>query len=392
MAKTKKIYLDYAATTPIDERVLKTMMPFLRDNFGNTMSLHGWGQRAKLALEESRQSVADLIGAKPDEIVFTGSATESNNTVLKGVAFTNKGKGNHIIISQIEHPCIMESAKWLEGQGFEVTRLPVDREGFVDLDEFKKAIKKETILVSIIHGSNEIGVLQPIKEIGKICREKGVFFHTDAAQSLGKIPLNVQEMNIDLMTGSSHKMYGPKGSALLYIRQGVKITPLLHGGGHEAGLRSSTVNVAAIVGFAEACRMSKKEMEKESARLTKLRDKLINGLLKKIDRSYLNGHPKNRLPNNANLWFEFVEGESIVIQLDLMGVAASTGSACSSVKLEPSHVLLAIGLKHQQAHGSVRFSLGRWTKKEEIDYVLEIMPDIIKNLRKISPFKQSFRV
>jgi len=385
--KIKRIYLDYAATTPVDPRVLKAMEPYFSEKFGNTMSLHSFGQEAKTALEESREIVADLMGAKPSEIIFTSSATESNNLALKGVAFANRNKGNHIIISSIEHACIMESAKWLERQGFEITRLKVDKYGLVDPDEVKKAIKKETILVSIMHANNEIGTIEPIEEIGKICKERGVYFHTDAAQSFGKIPINVNKMNIDLMTVSSHKMYGPKGAAALFVREGTKIEPILHGGGHEMGLRSSTVNVAAIVGFAEACKIAKKEMEKEAKRLTKLRDKLIKGVLEKIPGSYLNGHPTKRLPNNANFWFEGVEGESIVIQLDLLGIAASTGSACSSEKLEPSYVLLAIGLRPEQAHGSLRLSLGRWTTEKDIDYALEVLPKVIKRLRKISPIK-----
>jgi len=389
----KKIYLDYAATTPVDPRVTRAMLPYFTKKFGNTMSLHNFGQEAKLALEESRGGVASLIGAKASEIIFTSSATESNNLALKGVAFANKNKGNHIIISSIEHPCIMESAKWLERQGFKITRLPVNKYGQVFPKDVKRAIKKDTILVSVIHASNEIGTIQPIEEIGKICRESGIYFHTDAVQSFGKIPIEVNKMNIDLLSASSHKMYGPKGAACLYVREGTKIEPILHGGGQEMGLRSSTVNVPAIVGMAQACRIAKKEMKKEGTRLTKLRDKLIKGVLLTIPGSHLNGppaqagHPRNRLPNNANFWFEFVEGESMVIQLDLLGVAASTGSACSSAKLEPSHILLAIGLRHEQAHGSLRLSLGRWTKKSEINYLLKVLPPIIKNLRKISPFK-----
>ena len=385
--RKKKIYLDYAATTPIDPRVLKAMLPFLRNKFGNTMSLHFFGQEAKEALEESREIVADLMGAKPSEVIFTSSATEANNLALKGVAFANKEKGNHIIISSIEHHCVLEAARWLETQGFKVTKIKVDKYGLVDPDDVKKEIKKGTILVSIIHANNEIGTIQPIEKIGKICKEKEVLFHTDAAQSFGKIPINVNKMNIDLMTVSAHKMYGPKGAAALFIREGTKITPLLHGGGHEFGIRSSTVNVAAIVGFAKAVEIAKKEMKKDAQKLTKLRDKLIEGVLEKIPDSHLNGHPKKRLPNNANFWFKGVEGESIVLQLDMMGIAASTGSACSSEKLEPSHVLLAIGLAPEQAHGSLRLSLGKWTKREEIDYTLEVLPKVIERLRKISPVK-----
>lgn len=408
---SKKIYLDYAATTPVDPRVAKAMLPYLSEKFGNTMSLHGFGQEAKVALEESREVVAAFIGAKPGEIIFTSSATESNNLALKGIALASRKKGNparnasparqpdgslggghsdaggHIIISKIEHPCVMESAKWLEREGFKITRLPVDKDGFVSPKNVRAAIKKETILVSIIHASNEIGTIQPISAIGKICKERKIPFHTDAAQSFGKLPINVKKMNIDLLTASSHKVYGPKGAALLFVREGTNIEPILHGGGQEAGLRSSTINIPAIVGFAAACRICEKEMREEGKRSTVLRDKLIKGVLKKIPGSHLLGHPEKRLPNNANFWFDFVEGESIVIQLDILGVSASTGSACSSAKLEPSHVLLAIGLKPQQAHSSLRLSLGRWTKESDINYVLKVLPEIIKNLRKISPFK-----
>jgi len=360
------------------------MLPYFSEKFGNSMSLHSFGQEAKAALGESREQVSGLIGAKAEEIIFTGSATESNNLVLKGVSFVNKSKGKHIIISQIEHPCIMESAKWLESQGFKITRLPVDKYGQVSPRDVEGAIKKDTILVSVIHASNEIGTIQPITEIGKICRKKGVYFHTDVVQSFGKIPIDVNKMNIDLLSASSHKMYGPKGAALLYIREGTLIEPILHGGGQERGLRSSTVNIAAIVGFAKACKIAKKEMKREALRISKLRDKLIKGVLKEIPGSYLNGHPEKRLSNNANFGFKGVEGESVIIRLDLLGISASTGSACSSAKLEPSHVLLALGLNHQQAHSSLRVSLGRQTKEFEINYFLKVLPGIIKDLREIS--------
>jgi len=388
--KIKKIYLDYAATTPVDPRVVKAMLPYFSEKFGNTMSLHSFGQEAKEALEESRGVIADLMGAKPQEIIFTGSASESNNLALKGVALAkaSANQGGHIIISPIEHACVMESARWLESQGFEITRLKVDKYGLVSPDDVKKAIKKDTILVSIMHANNEIGTIEPIEEIGKICREKGIYFHTDAAQSFGKISIDVNKMNIDLLTASSHKMYGPKGAAVLFIRKGTKIEPLIHGGGHESGLRSSTVNVAAIVGFAEAARICEREMKKEAKREIKLRDKLIKGVLEKIEGSYLNGHPRERLPNNINFSFPGIEGESLIMQLDFLGIAASTGSACSSEKLEPSHVLLAIGLKPEQAHGSLRLSLGKWTKEKDINYVLEVLPKVVKRLREISPFKR----
>ncbi len=389
----KRVYLDYAATTPIDKRVFKAMEPYFgfsakggpASGWGNSMSLHSFGQEAKLALENSRQIFADMLNAEPNEIVFTGSATESNNTALKGLAFSNKEK-NHIIISSIEHPCIVESAKWLEKQGLKVTRLPVDKFGMVNPEDVKKAITEKTILVSIIHASNEIGTIQPIAEIGKICKEKGVYFHTDASQSFGKESIDVKKMNIDLLTASSHKIYGPKGAALLYIRKGIILTPVLHGGGQENGVRGSTVNIAAIVGFAKAAEICQKEMKQENKRLSKLRDKLIKSVLK-IKNSRLNGHPKQRLANNANFSFDFVEGEALLMQLDMQGIACSTGSACSSFKLEPSHVLLATGLRPEQAHGSLRVSLGRHTTEKEINQLIKILPKIVAKIREISPFR-----
>jgi len=387
--KSNKIYLDYAATTPVDPRAVEAMAPYFSENFGNSASLHSFGREAKIALEKSRKSIASALGADPKELIFTSSATESNNAVLKGVAFANSNQGKHIIISSIEHDCVLNSAKWLEKQGFEIEKLPVDEYGLVDPNDVKKSIRKDTILVSVIHANNEIGTIEPIAEIGQICREENVYFHTDAAQSFGKIPLDAGKMKIDFLTASSHKMYGPKGAALLYIRRGVQIEPLLHGGGHEFGLRSSTVNVPAIVGFAKAVEICQQEMKEENSRLTALRDKMIEGILQKIPNSHLNGHPKKRLSNNANFWFEFIEGESIVAQLDSYNIAGSSASACSSPKLEPSHVLLAIGLEPQQAHGSLRLSLGRWTTEKDIDYTLEVLPKVIEKLRVISPFKKN---
>jgi len=382
----KKVYMDYAATTPVDPRVLKKMKPFFNKKFGNTMSLHSFGREAKQALEQSRVDIAKFIGAQDEEVIFTSSVTEANNMVLKGVAFANKDKGKHIIVSSIEHDCVLNSARWLKKQGFNITFLPVDKYGFVNLGVLEDTIRKDTILVSIMHSNNEIGTIEPVKEIGKICRDHDVYFHTDAAQSFGKMLIDVKKENIDIMTVSSHKIYGPKGVGAAYIRKGANIEPLIHGGGHEFGLRSSTTNTTGIVGFAEAVRICKREMKKESAKLSKLRDKLIKGVLK-IENSHLNGHPKKRLPNNANFWFAFIEGEALVTQLDLRGIAASTGSACSSDTLEPSHVLLAIGLRQEEAHGSLRLSLGRWSKKQEVDYVIKVLPKVVNNLRKISPFK-----
>ena len=386
----KKIYMDYAAATPVDPRVVKAMLPYFTQKFGNSAAIHSFGQEMKIALEKSRQTVAEVLKAKPEEIIFTGSATESNNLAIKGVALANKNR-SHIIISSIEHDCVLNSAKWLAGLGqgrFEVTRVPVDKYGLVDPKDIRKAIRKNTLLVSVMHANNEIGTIEPIEKIGRVCRQKGVYFHTDAAQSFGKMPIDVNKMGIDLLTASSHKMYGPKGAALLYVRKGVKIEPILHGGGHESGLRASTVNVPAIVGFAKAVELCQKEMASEAKRQIKLRDKIIINILKNIPDSHLNGHPKKRLSNNVNVRFAYVEGESIMMQFDSMDVAVTTGSACASKSLEPSHVLLACGLRSEEAHGSIRLTIGRWTKGSEIDYVLKVLPGIMKNLRKISPFKK----
>lgn len=383
----KRIYLDYAATTPVDPIVKRSMDKYFTKIFGNPSSLHSFGQEAQVALEQSREVVAKAMNAETKEVIFTSSATESNNTAIKGVAFANKDKGNHILISPIEHDCILNSAVWLKKQGFEVDFLPVDEYGVVDPGEVEKRIKKGTILVSVMHANNEMGTIEPIAEIGEICRKKGVYFHTDAAQSFGKITIDVKKMNIDLLTASSQKMYGPKGVACLYIRKGVKIDPLLHGGGQEFGLRSSTINIPGIVGFAKAVELCMKNMRTEGLRLSNMRDKLIKEVLK-IQGTRLNGHPKNRLPNNANFSFSGIEGESILFELDYQGIAISTGSACSSPKLEPSHVLLAMGLKHEQAHGSMRVTLGRWTTEAEINQLIRILPGVINKLRAISPYKK----
>jgi cysteine desulfurase len=381
--------MDYAATTPVDTRVLKVMFPYFTEKFGNSVSLHNFGEEAKKALDKTRLIIAKVLNIKNlNEIIFTSSATESNNLAIKGIAFANQNKGKHIIISSIEHDCVLNSAKWLEKYGFKITKIKVDKYGLINPKDIEKEIKKDTILVSIIHGSNEIGTIQPIEQIGKICKKKKVYFHTDAAQSFGKIPLDIKKMKIDLLTASSHKIYGPKGAALLYVKSGTKIEPLIHGGGHEFGLRSSTVNVPAIIGFGKAVEICAKEMKKESKRQIKLRNKLINGVLKEIPNSHLNGHPTKRLPNNTNFWFSYIEGESIVMDLNSYGIAASTGSACSSEKLEPSHILLACGLRPEQAHGSLRLSIGRWTKEQDINYLLKTLPKTIKRLRKISPYVQ----
>jgi cysteine desulfurase len=363
------------------------MKPYFSELFGNASSLHDFGRKARNALDFSRKKVADLIKANESEIVFTSGATEADNLALKGVAFANRNKGKHIVTSKIEHHAILHTCGWLEKQGFEITYLPVDKHGLVDPAAVENAIRNDTILVSIMHANNEIGTIEPIKKIGEICKEKGVLFHTDAVQSFGKIPIDVDKMNIDLLSASSHKIYGPKGVGALYLRKGTKIDALMHGGGHEFNLRSGTENVAGIVGFGKTCEIAKKEMSKDAKRLTKLRNKLIKNVLT-VEYSFLNGHPTKRLPNNTNFYFKFIEGESLVTQLDFYGIAASTGSACSSKSLEPSHVLLAIGLKPEDAHGSLRLTLGRWTKKEDVDYVLKILPKVVDRLREISPFKE----
>jgi len=381
--------MDYAATTPVDPRVLKAMQPYFTEKYGNTMSLHKQGREANQALTESRKTVAQLMNAQPDELIFTASATEANNTVIKGIAYANKNKGKHIIISEIEHHCILEPAQWLEEQGYEITRLPVDKQGLINLNELENTIRKDTILVSIMHANNEIGTIQDIQQIGKICKEKNVYFHSDAAQSFGKIPIDIKKMNIDMLSVNAHKMYGPKGVGGLYIKKGTKIEPLLHGGGQENKKRAGTVNVAGIVGFAEASKIQQKEMESDAKKQTQLREKLINEILNITD-SHLNGHKTKRLPNNTNFWFSYIEGESLIMQLDIGGVSASTGSACSSESLEASHVLLAIGLKPQEAHGSLRLSLGKYNTKQEIDYVLETLPKAVERLREISPFKNGW--
>ena len=384
----KYIYFDYAASTPVDPVVLKTMLPYFSQKYaGNTMSLHQMGTSASQVVEKCRQSFANILNVSPKEIIFTASATESNNTVLKGIAFANKTKGKHLIISSIEHDCVLESAAWLKTQGFEISQISVDQYGLLNLDELRKTIRRDTILVSIIHGNNEIGTVQDLASIGQICHDRGVYFHTDASQSFTKVPLDLSKLNVDLLTASSHKIYGPKGAALLYIKSGTKITPLLHGGGHEFGLRSSTLNLPAIVGFTKAAEIAMANFDQENARLTKLRDYLIKNILETIPDSHLNGHPIDRLSNNINISFDRVEGESLLLELDYYGIAASTGSACSSNSLEPSHVLLATGLLPEQSHGSLRFSLGRFTTKSEADYLLKVLPQVINKFRALSPFK-----
>jgi cysteine desulfurase len=381
----KKIYLDNAATTPTDARVLEAMLPFFSQMYGNPSSLHVFGQEAKHAIEEARYIVAQFIGAKQEEIIFTSGGTESNNSAIKGVAYARHDKGNHIITSKIEHHAVLEPCHFLEKQGFEVTYIPVDEFGLVDPADVKKAITGKTILISIMQANNEIGTIEPIAEIGKIAREKGMYFHTDAVQTLGHIPINVSELNVDLLSASGHKLYGPKGVGILYVKKGIRMLPFMHGGDQEQGRRASTHNVPGIVGFGKAVELAKEEMAKEIEQLTLLRDKLIKGILDKIEYARLNGHPAERLPNNVNVSISYVEGESMLLNLDMEGIACSTGSACTSSSLEPSHVLAAIGLSHELAHGSLRFSLGRLTSEEDIDYCLTRLSGIVRKLRAMSP-------
>ncbi|MCL6500879.1 MAG: cysteine desulfurase NifS [Candidatus Pacearchaeota archaeon] len=381
----KRVYLDHAATTPVAPEVLEAMKPYFSEKFGNASSLHSFGQEARDALEKARKIVADFINARPNEIIFTSGGTESDNLALKGIAFANKDRGNHIITSKIEHHAVLETCHWLEKSGFKVTYLPVDKEGKINPQDIEKAITKETILISVMHANNEIGTIEPIEEIGKICKKHKVYFHTDAVQSFGKIPIDVRKMNIDLLSASSHKLYGPKGVGLLFIRQDVKIEPIQQGGGHEQGLRSGTENVAGIVGFAKAVELAKTNMKKENEREIKLRDKLINEILK-IPGAHLTGSRQERLPFNASFYFDGIEGEALLIRLNEKGIAVSTGSACSSKSLEPSHVLTAIGLKPEQAHGSLRVTLGKDNTEQDIDYTIEQLKNIINSLRKISPF------
>lgn len=381
----KKTYLDYAATTPCDPEVLKAMEPYFFEKFGNASSIYSYGQEAKKAIEDSREALADFLGAEPAEIIFTSGGTESNNFAVKGIALAMKNKGSHIILSGIEHHSVLEPCKFLEKQGFKLSTIGVDKHGLVSPDDVKKAITDKTILISIMHANNEIGTIQEIKEIGKIAKGKGIVFHTDTVQTVGHMPVDVNEMNIDLLSLSAHKFYGPKGVGALYVRKGVRLDTFLHGGDQEKGRRASTYNTPGIVGLGKAVELCKVKMDEETRFQTRLRDRLIKEIPVRIPEVYLNGHASQRLPNNVNFAIKYIEGESILLNLDMMGIACSTGSACTSTSLEPSHVLLAIGLPHEMAHGSLRITLGRWTKEEDIDYLLECLPKIVEKLRAMSP-------
>jgi cysteine desulfurase len=385
----RRIYMDYAATTPVRPEVVEAMLPYYTDFWGNPSSIYACGQEARRGLEEARGKIAALLGAREEEIVFTSGGTEADNTAIEGVAFANQDKGNHIITTSIEHHAILMSCRFMEERGFSVTYLPVDKFGLVDPDAVKKAITPKTILISIMHANNEIGTIEPIAEISKIAREAGVYLHTDAVQTVGHIPTKVNDLGVDLLALSAHKFYGPKGIGVLYIRKGTKLTSFVHGGEQERGRRASTENVAGAVGLGRAAELAGKELEPEMKRLTSLRDKLIKGVLNGVPNSYLNGHPTQRLPNNTNFSFDYIEGESILLNLDQQGICVATGSACTSSSAEPSHVLRACGLPPLIAHSSIRMSLGKWTEASDIDTILKTLPPIVEKLRSMSPLTKS---
>lgn len=381
------VFMDYHSTTPVDKRVVDAMLPYFSDVFGNASSRnHSFGWTAEAAVEESRKSIAKLIGADPKEIVFTSGATESNNLALRGIAEMYRSKGNHIITVKTEHKAVIDTAKYLESQGFSITFLPVDEFGLVRLEELEAAITDKTILISIMAANNEIGTIQPVEQIGALAKKKNILFHSDAVQAVGRIPVDVQKWNVDLLSLTAHKIYGPKGIGALYIRRRnprVRLSPILFGGGHERGMRSGTLNVPAIVGFGKAAEICSSEMELESTRVKNLRDRLWNGLQSQLDELKLNGHPTKRLPNNLNVSFAYVEGEALMMAIK--DIAVSSGSACTSASLEPSYVLKALGISEDLAHSSIRFGLGRFTTEQEVDFTLEKTISAVKKLREMSP-------
>jgi len=378
---SKQVYLDHSATSPLDPEVWNAMEPYFSDSFGNASTLYSLGRKARTAMEKAREQVASLIGAQPTEIYFTSGGTESDNIAIKGASRHLKNKGNHIITSSIEHPAVLETCKHLEKEGFRVTFLPVNEEGIVSLRDLKDAITPETILITVMHANNEIGTIQPIKEIGALAREKGIYFHTDAVQSVGKIPVNVEDMNVDLLSISAHKLYGPKGVGVLYIRRGVQIDPLFHGGGHERGMRPGTENIPGIVGLGKACQIAEENLDHNQEYITQLRDHLIKGVLEAVDNVQLNGHPLKRLPGNAHFSFQNVRGEPLTFLMDAKGVDVSTGSACSTKKVEPSHVLRAMGLDGEAANGSLRVTLGKENTPEDIDLAIKNIRLAVEKLR-----------
>ncbi|HHW30783.1 MAG TPA: cysteine desulfurase NifS [Clostridiaceae bacterium] len=379
------IYMDHSATTALKPEVLEAMMPYLTTKYGNPSTVYSIGRESKMAVEEAREKVAKALGAQPKEIFFTGSGTEADNWAVKGIAFANKDKGKHIITTAIEHHAVLHTCQYLEKNGFEVTYLPVDEYGQVSPEQVEKAIRPDTILVSIMFANNEIGTIQPIAEIGKITREKNVYFHTDAVQAVGNLEVDVEALNVDMLSLSAHKFYGPKGIGALYIRRGTKIGSFMHGGAQERGKRASTENVAGIVGLGKAIEIATSNMKEYNKKLIELRDRTIDEIMKRVPFVRLNGHRTSRLPGNVNFSFEYIEGESLLLMLDMKGIAASSGSACTSGSLDPSHVLLAIGLPHEIAHGSLRLTFGEENTQEDVDYLLEVLPPIVEKLRKMSP-------
>lgn len=385
--ETDKVYADNNATTPVDPRVKEAMLPYLSEKFGNPSSLHSFGREAKEALMDARKRVAKVINSNPEAIVFTSGGSEADNLALKGIAEKNKDKGKHIITSKIEHKAVLETCKYLEKQGFEITYLPVDENGFVSPAKVESEIRDDTILVSLMMANNEIGTIEPIQEIGKLLKNEDIYFHTDAVQCLGKTPVDVRELNVDLLSLSSHKIYGPKGVGALFVKDGVELTSLIHGGDQENGRRSGTENLPGIVGFGKACELANKNLEEESEKLRRLGAKLIKRVLNSVEDVRLNGPKANRLPGNANFSFKYIEGESLIMKLDGEGIACSSGSACTSESLEPSHVLLAIGLPKKIAHGSLRIGLGRFNTEEDVAKIVSVLPKVVEELREISPYK-----
>jgi len=386
----RKVYLDNAATTPMLPEVLEAMLPYFRDAYGNPQSLHRWGDEAREAVEDARSKVAALIGAQPEEIIFTSSGTESNNFAIKGLAAAQQSKGRHIVISAIEHFSVLHSARTLEKQGFELTLVPVDRYGLVDPEEVARSIREDTVLLSVMHANGEVGTIQPIREIARLAKEAGAIFHTDAVATAGTIPLDVGELGVDALSLAGNQFYGPKGTGALWVKKGVRIIPFLDGGVHEGGRRAGTENVPAIIGLGKASELASKEMRSRIEHLSAMRDRLLDGLPSRIDHVILTGHPTQRLPGNASFCIEFIEGESMLMLLNHQGIAAASGSACTSKALKASHVLLAMGIPHEIAHGSLLFSLGVSNTVEDIDYVLEVLPPIVDRLRQMSPLYAKF--
>lgn len=385
MIVSNKVYLDHSATTRTDEDVARLMVEYMTETYGNPSSIHSFGRNARKAVEEAREKIARLIGAEPSEIIFTSGGTEADNLAIKGTAYANQKRGNHIITSTVEHHAVIDTCKSLEREGFQVTYLPVDEYGMVRVEDVKNAITDKTVLISIMHANNEVGTIQPLREIGALAKEKGIYLHSDTVQSVGKIPVNVDELHIDMLSISAHKFYGPKGIGCLYMRKGVRVLPISFGGSQERKRRPGTLNVPGIVGFAMAMENAVNSIPEQTEYQSRLRDKLIEGIMEKIEYVKLNGHPTDRLPNNVNLSFQFIEGESLLLSLDMKGIAASSGSACTSGSLDPSHVLLAMGLSHEIAHGSLRLTLGKENTEKDIDYVIEVLPEIVERLRAMSP-------